>query len=61
MGNIFAASEIVEMGIQIEVNGRDFYNTFLKHAKNAQSREVFKYLAEQEEKHIAVFQKVIRF
>lgn len=26
MGNIFAGSEIVEMGIQIEKNGRDFYN-----------------------------------
>ncbi len=30
MGNIFAGSEIVELGIQIEKNGRDFYNTLIK-------------------------------
>ena len=26
MGNVFAGSEIVELGIQIEKNGKDFYN-----------------------------------
>ncbi len=33
MGNIFAGSEIVELGIQIEKNGRDFYNTLAKKIK----------------------------
>jgi len=59
MGNIFAGSEIVELGIQIEKNGRDFYNTLVKKTKNESSREVFKYLAGEEEKHIVVFQKIL--
>ena len=41
MGNIFAGSEIVELGIQIEKNGRDFYNTLVSQSKSqkALSRE----------------------
>ena len=29
MGNIFAGSEIVELGVQIEKNGRDFYQALV--------------------------------
>ena len=59
MGNIFAESEIVELGIQIEKNGRDFYNTLVKQSKNKKAVEIFQYLAGEEEKHIAVFQKIL--
>ena len=59
MGNIFAGSEIVELGIQIEKNGRDFHTTLVKQSKNQKAKEVFKYLAGEEEKHIAVFQKIL--
>lgn len=59
MGNIFAASEIVELGIQIETNGRDFYNTLVKQSKNKKAEDIFKYLAGEEEKHIAAFQKIL--
>ena len=59
MGNIFAGSEIVELGIQIEKNGRDFYNTLAKQSKNKKAVEIFQYLAGEEEKHIAVFQKIL--
>ena len=59
MVNIFAGSEIVEMGIQIEKNGRDFYNTLAKQSKNQKPKDTFKYLAGEEEKHIAVFQKIL--
>lgn len=59
MGNIFAGSEIVELGIQIEKNGRDFYNTLVKHSKNQKAKEIYQYLAGEEEKHIAVFQKIL--
>jgi len=59
MGNIFAGSEIVEIGIQIEKNGRDFYNTLTAQSKNQETKGIFKYLAEQEGKHIAVFQKIL--
>ena len=59
MGNIFAASEIVELGIQIEKNGRDFYNTLVRQSKNQKAKDIFQYLAGEEEKHIATFQKIL--
>jgi len=60
MGNIFAGSEIVEIGIQIERNGRDFYNALLKKSKNQEAKDIFKFLAGEEEKHIAVFENILK-
>jgi len=59
MGNIFAGSEIVELGIQIEINGRDFYHTLAGKSKNQKASDVFKYLTAEEEKHIKVFQDIL--
>jgi len=59
MGNIFAASEIVELGIQIEKNGRDFYSVLCRQAKNIPAAELFKFLAGEEERHIKVFQGLL--
>lgn len=59
MGNLFAGSEIVELGVQIEKNGRDFYNTLAEQSKNNKARDIFKFLAGEEEKHITAFQKIL--
>ncbi len=59
MGNIFAGSEIVEIGIQIEKNGRDFYHTLASRSKDKKSKDIFQYLAGQEEKHMEVFQRIL--
>lgn len=59
MGNIFAGSEVVEIGIQIEKNGRDFYEALLAQAKSEKARGIFKYLAEEEAKHIEVFRGIL--
>lgn len=59
MGNIFSGSEIVEIGIQIEKNGRDFYNALALRSKSEKVREIFEFLAKEEEKHIAVFQGIL--
>jgi len=59
MGNIFAGSEIVEIGIQIEKNGKDFYNILASKSKTGEAAEIFKYLSGEEEKHIAVFRKIL--
>jgi rubrerythrin len=59
MGDIFAGKEIVEIGIQIEKNGRDFYNTLLKQSKEAKIGDLFKFLATEEEKHIKAFRKIL--
>lgn len=59
MGNIFSGSEIVEIGIQIEKNGRDFYSVMAEQSKNQKSKDIFKYLEGEEEKHIGAFEKVL--
>ena len=59
MANIFAGSEIVEIGIQIEKNGKDFYNTLVNQSKDQKANDIFKYLANEEEKHIAAFKKIL--
>ncbi len=59
MTNIFAGSEIVEIGIQIERNGKDFYNALASKAKKPKSKEIFEYLAGEEEKHALAFQKIL--
>lgn len=59
MGNIFSGSEVVEIGIQIEKNGRDYYSALMNQSKSEKARELFKYLAGEEEKHILTFQKIL--
>jgi rubrerythrin len=58
-GIFFAGSEIVELGIQIEKNGRDFYNILADRSKIQKAKEIFHYLAGEEEKHIATFKKIL--
>ncbi len=59
MANIFSGTEIVQFGIEIEKNGKDFYDVLVRQSKNSKARGVFEYLAGEEEKHIATFQKVL--
>ena len=59
MANVFGGSEIVEIGIQIEKNGMDFYDTLVNQSKNNKAKDIFKYLAGEEEKHIATFKKIL--
>jgi len=59
MGEIFAGSEIIEIGIQIEKNGRDFYNALMVKSKDIKAQECFKFLATEEEKHIKAFQGIL--
>ncbi len=59
MGNIFAGSEVVEIGIQIEKNGKDFYDTMSGQTKDPKAKDVFKLLAGEEAKHIVAFQEIL--
>lgn len=59
MGNVFAGSEIVEIGIQIEKNGRDFYTTLVNRTKSQKAKEIFGFLAGEEEKHMVTFQGLL--
>ncbi|MFA4984632.1 MAG: ferritin family protein [Candidatus Omnitrophota bacterium] len=55
MGNIFSGSEVIELGIEIEKNGRDFYNALATKSKSEDSRATFLKLATEEEKHLEAF------
>lgn len=59
MGNIFSGSEIVEIGVQIEKNGYDFYHSLLGQSKSPKAKELFAFLADEEQRHIKVFQKIL--
>ena len=59
MGNIFAASEVVSLGIEIEKNGRAFYLALAEQSANQKTKDVFMHLAAEEEKHIIVFEKIL--
>lgn len=58
MRNIFSASEVVEMGIKIEENGKDFYNEIAQKSKNEAVIEIFELLAREEENHIKRFREI---
>jgi len=59
MANIFAGSEVVEIGIQIEKNGGDYYRLLAANSKNTRVKELFDFLASEEDKHIKVFQGIL--
>ena len=59
MGILFSASEVVQMGIQIEQNGKDYYITVAKSARENKTKEAFQYLAAEEEKHIRTFEDIL--
>jgi rubrerythrin len=58
MGKSFSACEIIEMGVQIEQNGLDFYRKLVHLEGNEHVREIFSELAKAEEDHIKVFRGI---
>ncbi|MBI4706577.1 MAG: ferritin family protein [Candidatus Omnitrophica bacterium] len=59
MANIFSGSEVVEIGVQIEKNGKDFYEAVAGQSKDKKAKEMFLFLASEEAKHVLVFQKIL--
>ncbi|MBD3380040.1 MAG: hypothetical protein GF408_06235 [Candidatus Omnitrophica bacterium] len=60
MADSFSACEIVELGIQIEKNGKEFYMALAGKTGEPEARKAFKELAEAEEQHISVFEKIFK-
>ena len=59
MGNLFSASDVVEIGVQIEKNGKDFYDAVAKTAKSPKAKETFEFLCGEEKKHIKRFESLL--
>jgi len=60
MEKFFSGCEVVELGIQIEENGRDFYTELAARTGDAEAKSVFSFLAGQEENHIATFNQIFK-
>jgi len=54
----FSGTEIVEIAIEIEKNGRDFYNAFSGRLKDKDIKELFRCLSIEEANHIEDFKKI---
>jgi rubrerythrin len=52
----FSGNEVIEMAIQIEKKGFEFYSYLAKNAKKDKIKELFNWLANEEQKHIAIFE-----
>ncbi len=59
MSILFSASEVITMAVQIEKNGLEFYSKMAKKAQTEKSEELFKFLAAEEVRHAATFQKML--
>jgi len=55
----FAGSDAVEMAVQIEVNGMDFYTVLEQNAVDKKAGGIFAMLKEEEEAHIAAFKELL--
>lgn len=59
MKNSYNVAEVIQMAINIEKEGYEFYSRIAKHAASEQAKAVFVLLAEQEKKHIDTFTNLL--
>ncbi|TYB92451.1 MAG: ferritin family protein [Kosmotoga sp.] len=57
---MFSGHEILEIAVNIEVEGEKFYRTISKDIKDSSAKNTFDYLANQEEKHIETFKSLLK-
>jgi len=58
MANKYSASEIAELGVQIEKNGYAFYSHCAAETDREDVKKLFTFLAHEEHDHIAVFDRM---
>jgi rubrerythrin len=56
----YAGSELIEVGIQIEINGKAFYDEIASKTGNEKARKLFLFLAQEEKRHIEAFEKMLK-
>ena len=60
MPYVLHGEDVVEVGLKIEQNGRKFYTKVAELSKTADIRELFGFLAVQEQRHIEQFRAIMR-
>tara|TARA_B100000315_G_C14550305_1_gene575423 strand:- start:1218 stop:1694 length:477 start_codon:yes stop_codon:yes gene_type:complete len=59
MSDDFTVSDIVELGIQIEKNGIEFYTALAEKFKEPKVESMFAYLAREEANHVVTFNNIL--
>lgn len=59
MGSVFEASDIFEIAMRIEENGGNFYRYAVQVAKEEDAKEMFSWLAGEEDKHKILFKGML--
>lgn len=57
---VFRASEILDMAVQIERQGLEFYETCLAHASHPLVLKALQFMAEEERRHVEIFEHMKR-
>jgi len=55
----FSGSDIIEIAVEIEKNGYDFYTRLTRQLRDAKAREAFAFMADEEKKHIEDFKNIL--
>ena len=59
MDKAFSATDIVELAIEIEKNGKMFYEEFSKKLKEKNAKEFFLYMSKEEAEHEKKFKEIL--
>ena len=59
MSSFFDVSEIFQFAVKIEGNGEKFYHYAVQIAKDNSVKQMFEYLANEENDHKITFQKIL--
>ena len=60
MSIAFAGNELLNMAIQLEKKGKAFYDSVANTVKDNETREIFRYLADEEVRHEELFTEMLR-
>jgi len=58
-GNIFAPDEVLKLAIEIENNGKEFYESVAGKVKEEDLKKLLDFLTQEEEKHRKVFEEML--
>jgi rubrerythrin len=56
----YSAPEIMEMAVETEKGGKLFYETVAAQSKDEKLQNLFRFLADEETKHIRIFEEIAR-
>lgn len=60
MTDMYAGSEILQMAVEIEKKGKAFYDGVVSAVKDAKTKDIFQFLADEEVKHEQIFRNMLK-